>query len=112
MTDPAPPAWERAVLEKLALRALDEQRHARHWSTLIRLAWVVFAFLALAIAMGWIGRIDGDKITAGKHTALVELKGVIGVEARASADKVITALNLAFKDINQRKRIEADFDGL
>lgn len=29
MTDPTPPSWERATLEKVALRALDEQRRAR-----------------------------------------------------------------------------------
>ncbi len=100
MTDPTPPAWERAVLEKIALKALDEQRRARHWSTLFRLLWLSFAFLVLAALLGWIGRPDGDKVTLGRHTALVELKGVIGVEAKASADKMIQGLNQAFKDKN------------
>jgi|CXWL01.1.fsa_nt_gi protease-4 len=100
MTDPTPAAWERSVLEKLALKALDEQRRARQWGALFKLLWLAFAFLVLAALLGWIGRPDGDKVTLGKHTALVDLKGVIGVEAKASSDKLIVALNQAFKDKN------------
>jgi protease-4 len=100
MTDPTPPAWERAVLEKIALKALDEQRRARTWSSLFKLLWLAFAFLLLAALLGWIGRPDGDKVSIGKHTALVDLKGVIGIEGKASSDKMILALNQAFKDKN------------
>jgi protease-4 len=100
MNDPTPPAWERAVLEKLALKALEEQRRARTWGVLFKLLWLLFAFLVFGAMMGWIGRPDGDKVTLGKHTALVELKGVIGVESKASADKMIQALQAAFKDKN------------
>jgi protease-4 len=98
MTEPTPPSWERATLERIALRALDEQRRARQWSTLIRLLWLTLLFLIVAAALGWIGDATTEPIRTGKHTALVELRGVIGVESRASADKMITALNAAFKD--------------
>jgi protease-4 len=98
MNEPAPPSWERATLERIALRALDEQRRARHWSTLIRLLWLALLFLVVAGALGWIGGQSKEPIRTGKHTALVELRGVIGVESRASADKLISALNAAFKD--------------
>jgi protease-4 len=98
MTDPTPPSWERATLERIALRALDEQRRARHWSTLIRLLWLTLLFLIVAGALGWIGGSSKEPLRTGKHTALVELKGVIGMESRASADKMIAALNAAFKD--------------
>ena len=98
MTDPTPPSWERATLERLALRALDEQRRARQWSTLIRLLWLTLFFLVVAGALGWIGGASKEPIRTGKHTALVELRGVIGVESRASADRMIQALNAAFKD--------------
>lgn len=98
MNEPAPPSWERATLERIALRALDEQRRARHWSTLIRLLWLALLFLVVAAALGWIGGTSKEPIRTGRHTALVELRGVIGVESRASADKMISALNAAFKD--------------
>jgi protease IV len=39
-------------------------------------------------------------VRVGKHTALVELKGIIGAESKASADKMISGLNAAFKDKN------------
>jgi protease-4 len=98
MTDPTPPSWERATLERIALRALDEQRRARHWSTLIRLLWLTLLFLIVAGAFGWIGGTGKEPLRTGKHTALVELKGIIGVESQASADKLIAALNAAYKD--------------
>jgi len=101
MTD-ADPAWERAVLEKVALRALDEQRRARQWSALFKLLWFILAFTIVAAWLGWVGRgSDKDSMaTSGKHTALVELEGVIAPEGKASADKIIKALDRAFRDSN------------
>ena len=100
MTDPIPPSWERAVLEKVALKALDEQRRARQWSALFKLLWFAFAFFLLSIWLGWIGRPEKDGLAAatGKHTALVELEGIIAPDSKASAEKINKALNRAFKD--------------
>jgi protease IV len=100
MTDPNQPNWERAVLEKVALKALDEQRRARQWGALFKLLWFTFAFLVFAAFMGWIGRpdIDGGPSSAGKHTAVVKVEGIIGIESEASAERVIKGLNRAFKD--------------
>jgi len=101
MTDPSPPEWERAVLERVALKAIDEQRRARQWSALFKLLWFIFIFLMFAAWMGWIGRGDKDAMAAGgPHTGLVDLEGVIAPEGRASADKIIKALDRAFKDSN------------
>src|SRR5688572_22135648 len=104
MSDPTAPDWERAILEKVALRALDEQRRARQWKYLFRVLWLAFAFLLLAAWLGWIGRpdkeIEASVVGGGKHTALVELEGVIGPESKASSERIIKALNRAFKDRN------------
>ena len=43
----------------------------------------------MAAALGWIGGSAKEPMRTGKHTALVDLQGVIGVESRASADKMI-----------------------
>jgi len=103
MTDPAPPNWERSVLERVALKALDEQRRARQWGALFKLLWFLFAFLVLAAWMGWIGRAEKDMaVTTGKHTALVDLEGVIAPEGKASAERIIRALDRAFKDPNTK----------
>ncbi len=104
MTEPTVPEWERAVLEKVALQALEEQRRARQWKALFRILWFALAFLLVAAWLGWIGRPDRDMEAAvvgtGKHTALVELEGVIAPESKASSERMIKALNRAFKDRN------------
>jgi len=102
MIDPTSPQWERAVLEKVALEAIKEQRRTRQWNALFRLLWFVFALLLLAGAMGWLGggEKDGRAGGIGKHTAIVDVEGVIGVEDKASAERVIKGLNRAFKDAN------------
>jgi protease-4 len=102
MTDAGPPQWERAVLEKVALKALEEQRRTRQWSALFKLLWFLLAFMILSAWLGWIGRPDKDSVnaTVGRHTALVELEGVIAPDTKASAEKIIKGLNRAFKDSN------------
>jgi len=101
-TDPVPPQWERSVLEKVALKALDEQRRTRQWSALFKLLWFTLFFLIFAAWMGWIGRPDKDTLGAatGRHTAVIDLEGIIGIESKASAEKMIKALDRAYKDPN------------
>jgi len=89
--------WERAVLEKVALAAVQEQRRARYWGIFFKLLLFIYLFALLFIGMGWLSKKDA---LPGKHTALVELRGVIGPEGTASADNVTTGLQDAFKDKN------------
>ncbi len=90
--------WERQTLEKLAFSALQEQKRSRHWTIFFRLLTFVFLFLGLFIAMGWLGR--GETAITGRHTALVDLRGVIAADSEASADNIISGLQEAFKDKN------------
>jgi protease IV len=88
--------WERAVLEKLAMAALKEQRAARQWGIFFKLVALGILILIVGTAMGWL---DGrNAVPSGKHTAVVELTGVIEPEGRASAENVIAGLQAAFKD--------------
>jgi protease-4 len=87
--------WERAALEKVALAAVREQRSARHWGIFFKLLLFVYLFALLFIGMGWFGKKDA---ATGKHTALVEVQGVIAPGSSASADNVMTGLQDAFKD--------------
>jgi protease-4 len=102
MTDPGPPNWERSVLERVALQAIQEQRRSRQWNALFKLLWFTFAFLILAALLGWVGRPDKDAaaMSVGRHTAVVDVEGVIGSGSKASAERVIKGLNRAFKDAN------------
>ena len=83
--------WERGVLEKLAMSAVQEQRRARHWSIFFKVLTLGFMFTVLFIYMGWVGKNDAA-LGVGKHTALVELQGVIASDSAASADSIIPSL--------------------
>ena len=92
-----PPAgWERDVLERLMFATLREQRDARRWKIFFRLIWVL-VFLAFVAAI-WGGGKTADKAMSTRHTALVSLRGVIDAEGDASAEKVNSSLQAAFKD--------------
>ena len=89
------PNWERQVLEKLALSAIQEQRRSRQWSILFKTLGFLYLFIILFLAAGWFG---GDGVAIPKaHTALVDLQGVIASD-QASADSVIGSLQNAFED--------------
>jgi len=86
--------WERDVLEKLAMEALKEQRRARRWGIFFKLLLFAYVTFAVLVAVDW--KSTGSK--EGRHTALIEISGVISPSSDSSAEKVITALNAAFKD--------------
>lgn len=90
--------WERQVLEKLARSALDEQRRSRKWSIFFRSLGFIYLFALLFIGLGWIG--GKDKAATGKHTALVEVQGVIAHNSPASAERINAGLRDAFQDAN------------
>lgn len=94
----ASPGWERQVLEKVALAAIEEQRRARRWGIFFKLLAFLYLFLLLFLVLGWIGKTD--MAIPGKHSALVELRGIIAADERASADVVVSGLRRAFKDKN------------
>jgi protease-4 len=89
--------WERKAIERLAGAALQEQRRARRWGIFFKLLTFAYVTVILLMAMDW-G--DRDKAAGGKHTALVELSGIIAPGADASAERVTAALQAAFKDEN------------
>ncbi len=91
------PKWERTVLEKLSLAALQEQRTARRWKIFFR-----FSFLFLLALMAWrVFTFSGDKSTANvKHTALIALDGEIAPNSLASAENINAALQAAFANHN------------
>jgi len=90
---------QQSVLEQLAFATLAEQRSARRWRLASSLLWLAFfVWIFMTITGATLSR--RDAATAEKHTALIELKGVISADSKASADKIIGALQAAFKDKN------------
>ena len=89
--------WERQVVEKLAFEAIREQRRGRRWGIFFKM--LAFAYVAFLIVLAMDLRGDTDAMS-GKHTALVDLTGVIEAKGDASADRISGALQNAFKDKN------------
>jgi len=88
--------WERGLIEKLAIAALKEQRRARLWGIFFKLLTFAYITVIILLAIDW--KAGGE--VSGKHTALVEVSGIIGPGTDASAERVTTALQAAFKDKN------------
>lgn len=96
---PAQTRWERSVLETLMVETLAEQKRTRRWRTTVSLLWLSFFALILLLILGaTAGKQAGTGLE--RHTALIDVKGVITAESKASADKIISALQAAYKDKN------------
>ncbi len=91
--------WERGVLEKLAMSAIQEQRRARQWSIFFKVLTLGYLFILLFM---FLGLFDGKKdgLPGSKHTALIDLRGVISADSNANADNLIGSLQDAFGDKN------------
>ena len=85
--------WEREVITQLAESSLKEQRRARRWGILFKL--LTFAYIGGIIYLYGDASLTRVNLNE-KHTALVELNGVIADKQEASADKIVTALRNAF----------------
>ena len=90
--------WNRSVIKRLAFAAVNEQRRTRRWNIFFKvlLALYLLALLILYLPTDW----DELGKATGKHTAVVDLKGVISDSSEASADIVIKGLRSAFEDEN------------
>src|SRR5436190_1398746 len=98
MTDSTNPNWERELISKLANDALIEQRRRRRWGIFFKLLTFAYITFLLVVMVDWSSRTD---LSGGKkHTALVELNGIIAPGTDGSAERITTALQAAFKDKN------------
>ena len=87
--------WERELVTKLATAALREQRRARLWGIFFKLLTFAYVTVFLLMAVDWK---SADVAGGKKYTAMVELNGIIAPGTDASAEKIVTALQAAFKD--------------
>lgn len=91
--------WQRDVINRLAFASLNEQRRARRWGIFFKA--LMFAYLFLILVVLYVPSERGlSRGIVGKHTALVEVNGVIASDSEASADIVITGLRAAFENKN------------
>jgi len=92
--------WERDVLNRLAFATLNEQRRAKNWRIFFMTLFFIYLFFMSAILLkpDWHRFMsDDDQVGPSKHTALVEIEGIIATDSEASADNVVSGLRSAFK---------------
>lgn len=90
------PEWERSVIEKLAFKALDEQKRTRRWGIFFK--FLTFAYLVWILMMFSPDRFKHTPELSLKHTAVVNIEGMIADKEEASADEIIKGLQAAFED--------------
>ncbi|MDQ5904587.1 MAG: protease [Pseudomonadota bacterium] len=87
--------WERQLLEKLAMGVLQEQKAKRRWGIFFKSLAFAYFIAVLVLVVDW-G--NPEKLTDGKHTAVVYLHGTIEPKGEASAENLIASLQSAFED--------------
>ena len=102
MTDPTKETssgkFEQSLVNELAREVLHEQRRNRRWGIFFKglFALYLLTFLVIFFAKNT----EISSFSAEKHTALVEINGVIATNTEARADYVVTGLRHAFEDEN------------
>jgi protease-4 len=86
---------DRGALERLLLAHLVEQRRSRRWGVFFKLLGVSWLFLIFFMLLD---QVDGEFVSTGPHTALIDINGEIGGDGGITADSLIGALNAAFDD--------------
>ena len=91
-------AWEREIISRVAFAAISEKRRARRWGIFFK----TLGFAYFGVILFLMFPADETQLTSvgKKHTALIEINGVIASDSEASADAVVSGLRSAFKDKN------------
>ncbi|MCU7880160.1 MAG: S49 family peptidase [Candidatus Thiodiazotropha sp. (ex Lucinoma aequizonata)] len=92
-----PSRWERDLLNRMLMTTVVENRRSRRWGIFFKLFIFGYLFLILGIFL-WPDKLQVAQSSATEHTALVEVKGLISSESKASADKIMVGLRSAFED--------------
>ncbi|UCC55747.1 MAG: S49 family peptidase [Gammaproteobacteria bacterium] len=88
--------WHRDLVNRLAFAAVNEQRRARRWNVFFKC--LLALYLGALLLLYWPAEWPAMEKTGEKHTALVEMRGVISDETEANAETVIEGLQDAFAD--------------
>jgi len=90
--------FEQALVNKIASEAIIEQRRARRWSVFFKLFMV--GYVSIFTVFYLVGGGDGPSLGGKKHTALIDISGIISADSQASADYIVSGLRAAFEDKN------------
>lgn len=90
-------AMQQEVMQNLLMASIKEQRRQRRWGIFFKSLTFVYLFMVFFALFPGDGQ-DGGTLTRGKHTALVDINGVIADNSDANADTIISGLRTAFED--------------
>ncbi len=89
---------EQSLVNELAREMIQEHRRSRRWSVFFKLLLALYVLGFFLIYLAEDAKMSS--LSSDKHTALIEIDGVISSESEARADYVVTGLRKAFKDSN------------
>ena len=90
--------FENSLISEFTKEVLKEQRRNRRWGIFFKLIFVVY--VSVFFLMYAYENASFVNLSNQKHTALIEINGIISSETEASADFIITGLRKAFEDEN------------
>lgn len=90
--------WEQDLVNRLAFAAINEQRRTRRWGIFFKFLLFIYLFTLLFLYLP--GDLTEASLKGEKHTALVDVKGLIAADHGANADDIITSLRKAMEDKN------------
>lgn len=92
--------FEQSLVNQLAREFLAEQRRARRWNIAFKL-FIAF-FMTVFLAAYLIGKMDISPggLKHGRHTALIDIQGVISGAGQVRSDYVTASLRAAYEDTN------------
>jgi protease IV len=100
MDNPATPNnstdWERRTLEKLLFAAVAEQKARRRWGIFFKALGFAYLLVVLVALVDW----GSEASHQERHTALIDLTGIIESKGSANAERMIESLQGAFKEKN------------
>ena len=90
------PDWERKTLEKLLFLTLEEQKNRRRWGIFFKFLGFAYLALVLVALVDW----GTEASHQERHTALIDVTGMIETKGVSNAEKMIESLQSAFKEKN------------
>ena len=90
---------QKDVMQNLLMASIKEQRRQRRWGIFFKSLTFVYLFVLLIAFIPGDGQ-DAGALSRGKHTALVDINGVIADNTDANADSIISGIRDAFEDKN------------
>ncbi len=90
--------FDQSIVNELAREVLREQRRNRRWGIFFKMLFALYLLTFLIIY--FVSETEFGDFNSDKHTALIEINGVIAADTQARADYVVTSLRKAFEHKN------------